>query len=79
MKNNIKYLATVAFASMSLVGCNDLDTQPENDYVTSQEKQEQLPPNPTWPQPEWSASLLPTTNSWPYIPLHTAISDGLRH
>ena len=46
MKNNIKYLATVAFASMSLVGCNDLDTQPENNYVTSQEKQEAIASKP---------------------------------
>lgn len=46
MKNNFKYIATVALASMSLVACNDLDTQPQSNYVTSQEKQDAIASKP---------------------------------
>lgn len=46
MKNKFKYITTFALVSMSLVACNDLDTQPQSNYVTSQEKQEAIASKP---------------------------------
>lgn len=46
MKTKFIYIATCALASMSLIGCNDLDTQPQSNYVTSQEKQDAIAAKP---------------------------------
>ena len=41
MKNSIKYIAaSTVLASMSLVSCNDLDTQPWSNFVTVEQKTE---------------------------------------
>lgn len=46
MNNKIKFIALSALASVSLVGCNDLDTQPQDSYVTSQEKADAISNKP---------------------------------
>lgn len=47
MKFNINYFATLALAgSMSLVGCNDLDTFPQDNFVTADQKAEAVSGNP---------------------------------
>lgn len=46
MKTNLRHIAAFTLASMSLAACNDLDTKPMDQYVTSQEKQEAIASNP---------------------------------
>ncbi|MDE6097248.1 MAG: RagB/SusD family nutrient uptake outer membrane protein [Muribaculaceae bacterium] len=47
MKRQLKYISvSAAVASMLLVSCNDLDTQPMNRYVTSDEKAEAIAKKP---------------------------------
>lgn len=46
MNNKIKIVALSALASVSFVGCNDLDTQPQDRYVTSEEKSDAIANKP---------------------------------
>lgn len=47
MNKSIKYIgASALLLSMGLTGCNDLDTQPQNNYVTSIEKAEAIEAQP---------------------------------
>lgn len=46
MKSNIKYIASGLLLSMSLVACNDLDTQPMSKYVTTEEKADAIATRP---------------------------------
>ncbi|MDE6330691.1 MAG: RagB/SusD family nutrient uptake outer membrane protein [Muribaculaceae bacterium] len=50
MKHTLKIFAACAFgsvlASTTLTSCNDLDTQPDNYYVTSQEKEDAIASRP---------------------------------
>lgn len=46
MKRNIKTIATTLLASLTLVGCNDLDTKPGNYYVSSEQKEDAILSNP---------------------------------
>lgn len=47
MKNNIKYIvASAVMASMGLIGCNDLDTKPMSNHVTSDEKSDAISSKP---------------------------------
>lgn len=48
MKNNIKlFTASALLMSMGLVGCNDLDTQPQGYYVTTDQKAEAIETKPS--------------------------------
>lgn len=48
MKSTFKYITAMAVAagSMALTGCNDLDTEPQNNYVTTDQKNESIAQNP---------------------------------
>ncbi|MDE5880244.1 MAG: RagB/SusD family nutrient uptake outer membrane protein [Muribaculaceae bacterium] len=47
MKRNLIYFATSAIlASIALGGCNDLDTKPDNYYVSTEEKSDAIAQNP---------------------------------
>lgn len=46
MKLKINYLLAIVLGSMGLVGCNDLDTEPWDNYVTAQEKEDAISLNP---------------------------------
>lgn len=46
MKLKINYLLALVLGSMGLVGCNDLDTEPWDSYVTVSEKEDAISLNP---------------------------------
>ena len=46
MKRNYKYLAAVVLGSAALASCNDLDTAPDNYYVTTEQKADAIGANP---------------------------------